>query len=174
MDGFLERKLIPPPIFGTTNATAHVDCGSIIGGNMSKQMDATATAKLFDFPVNGPYTDDDYQEPKRGWFRRRFEEAGIVEMATTSTRPPGYNWTVIGGICVVITTVILLAGLFCTATWFLATQANQIHNLENENLRLQHEIEKAQSDAAEAKKFGIYAAAGEDQKNGHKPNQEKK
>ena len=141
---------------------------------MSKQMDATATAKLFDFPVNGPYTDDDYQEPKRGWFRRRFEEAGIVEMATTSTRPPGYNWTVIGGICTVITAVVVLMGLFCGAAYYMGIQAQQMEMLRQDNIRLQKDVEKAQNDAAEAKKFSIYATAGADEKNGHKPNQEKK
>ena len=140
---------------------------------MSKQMNEAATARVFGFPIAGPHSDDEYQEPKRGWFGRRFEEAGIIDMPT-STRPPGYNWTVIGGICTVIATLLILLSMFCGGAYYMGIQAQQMEMLRQDNIRLSKEVEKAQADAAEAKKFGIYAAAGSDEQNGHKPNQEKK
>ncbi len=141
---------------------------------MRTEMNEAATAKIFGFPVSGPYTDDDYQEPKkRGWFGRRLEEAGIIDMPT-STRPPGYNWTVIGGICTVIATVLILVSMFCGAAYYMGMQAQQMEMIRQDNIRLRDEVKAAQADAAEAKKFSIYATAGADEKNGHKPNQEKK
>jgi hypothetical protein len=138
-------------------------------------MNGTAIVpNIYDFPIDGPHTDDDYEEPKRGWVTRRLEDAGIKEMAPTSTRPPGYNWTVIGGICAVISTVLVLMGLFCAGAYYMGIQAQQMEMLKQDNMRLQKDVEKAQNDAAEAKKFSIYATAGADEKNGHKPNQEKK
>jgi hypothetical protein len=148
---------------------------------MSKRMNETATAKVFGFPTpyDGPHTDDEYQEPKPTRIQRLLYNAYITNMAGT-TAPPRtpVNWTVITGLCAVGTFILVLLTMVCAATWFISAQSQHILDMETQTKRdkeaMELRISKAEADAAEAKKFGIYAAAGSDEKNGHKPNQEKK
>lgn len=62
----------------------------------------------------------------------------------------------------VITLVLTIAGMIAFGGYYMGTK-------DAENRQLLERIQKAEADAAEAKKLGIYAAAGQDQETGHKP-----
>lgn len=99
---------------------------------------------------------------------QRLYEAGVIDMAP-STKPPGFyvNWTTVTGI---LALCVFIGGLFMF-TW---NTARDVQRREDEVRHLQERLLKAETDAAEAKKFSVYAAAGADEAAGHKPNQKEK
>ena len=76
----------------------------------------------------------------------------------TPTSPPGWNWTAVTGIISIITLVLVLVGLLCTATWFIAVQSGKIERLEQLRDADKKELQEAKQDAAEAKKLQTYQA----------------
>ena len=91
------------------------------------------------------------------WFARRLSDIGARTMATP-TSPQGWNWTAVTGIISIITLVLVLVGLLCTATWFIAVQSGKIERLEQLRDADKKELQEAKQDAAEAKKLQTYQA----------------
>jgi hypothetical protein len=59
-------------------------------GQRQKRMDGDTfvPAKILSLPsIAGPHTDDEYQEPKPGWFKRRFRDIGVLTMGTSTSTP---------------------------------------------------------------------------------------
>lgn len=92
-----------------------------------------------------------------------------IDMANHPNTPPSIplNVTTIGTWVVIIATV--LGGFY-----WAYTQGQTNGRQEQVIQQLNERLSKAEADAAESKKFQIYAAAGADEQNGHKPNQTKK
>ena len=83
----------------------------------------------------------------------------------TPTSPPSWNWTAVTGIISIITLVVVLLGLLCAATWFMAIQSQQIDTLKQQ-------VQEAKQSAEDAKKLQSYQAGVADSHNQEK--QEKK
>ena len=98
------------------------------------------------------------------WFARRLSDIGARTMATP-TSPPSWNWTAVTGIISIITLVVVLLGLLCAATWFMAIQSQQIDTLKQQ-------VQEAKQSAEDAKKLQSYQAGVADSHNQEK--QEKK
>jgi hypothetical protein len=91
-----------------------------------------------------------------------------IDMAIHPQTPPSIplNVTTIGTWVVIIVAIL---GGFWWSYQLGQTNGRQQQTIEQLNERLT----KAEQDAAESKKFQIYAAAGADEQNGHKPNPKK-
>lgn len=112
----------------------------------------------------------DYGEIK--WWQRIFYDLGVYAMADAKPAPPEFRVTY-----ATVSIILAILGSMAALWWFTWTTANQSGyergRAETERQVLKDRLNKAEADAAEAKKFQIYAAAGSDEQNGHKPNQSK-
>ena len=137
----------------------------------------TAPAKTNVLPIRTPRHDPADAIPRRRywpWIQRRLVDLGIgtYDMAELEapTKPPGFylNYTTASFYMGLI--VVILGGF-----WFMYDRIDQNAfergRQETELKQLQERLQKAEFDASEAKKFSVYAAAGSDADNGHKPNQ---
>lgn len=88
-------------------------------------------------------------------------------------KQPGFyvSWVSISGILGILA---LIGGLYVYTSNVHYNSGFKDGKAETEKLQLMKEIEKAQKDADEAKKLGIYAARGTDDESGHTKKQEKK
>lgn len=100
--------------------------------------------------------------PKRElpWVIRATTWIGIT-MATPET-PRGWSFNP-----ATVTLALIVAGGILTGGYLWGENVT-------ERRHLMERLQKAEADAAEAKKFSIYATAGADEAAGHKPNQKEK
>lgn len=134
--------------------------------------EATALNPVTEFPVRQIADRKPNGDGERlGWWTRLQLLYGVRanDMANHPQTPNGIplNISTIGTWVVII--VAILGGF-----WW-SYQLGQTNGKQQQTIeQLTERLTKAESDAAEAKKFSIYAAAGQDEENGHKPNQPKK
>lgn len=127
--------------------------------------EAVAIKPVTHFPVRQTSEATENGELTR-WQRILLAYGVRTTMANPQTPSMPLNVTTIGTWVVIM--VAVLGGF-----WWAFTQGREVGKQE-ETIRLLNErLTRAESDAAEAKKFQIYAAAGSDEQNGHKPNQKK-
>lgn len=108
-----------------------------------------------------------------GWWQRIQLTYGVRTMANSPQTPSiPLNVTTLGTWVVIIATI--LGGFVWS--WQQGKTAGieqrdaqaQIEKAQDQLKQVQEAANKAEADAAEAKKFGIYAAAGADAQSGHK------
>lgn len=105
-------------------------------------------------------TADEEKQPKRPhWFFRAAVWTGVI-MSDPET-PKGWSFNPS-----TITLGLVIASLIAGGSYYLGAQAEREKQIM-ERLRI------AEHDAAEAKKFSVYAAAGSDAQTGHKPEPKK-
>lgn len=94
------------------------------------------------------------------WYIRAAIWTGVI-MATPET-PKGWSFNPS-----TVTLALVVAGMIAGGSYYLGAQAEREKQIM-ERLRI------AEHDAAEAKKFSVYAAAGSDAQTGHKPEPKEK
>lgn len=94
---------------------------------------------------------------KPSWIIRLLNYLGVTMPNTESPRGWSFNPAT-------ITLTLTVAGLLVGGGYYVGQK-------DRETQHLLERIQKAETDAAEAKKFSVYAAAGADEASGHKPNQ---
>lgn len=99
--------------------------------------DSVLSAKILSLPsATGPHTDDDYQEPKRGWLGRRSDDLGITAMGTSTSN---------ADIKINVTTVGMWLAIFlaiCTGFWFAYQRGIETGKEREHNALIQAQNEK--------------------------------
>lgn len=130
-------------------------------------------------PIKDATSETPVERGEFRWWERIQLAYGVRTMANRPQTPSiPLNVTTLGTWVIIIATIL---GGFAW-TWKQGRDAGyeqrdaqaQIEQLMQQLKQNQIETNRAEADAAEAKKFGIYAAAGSDANSGHKPNQKEK
>lgn len=131
------------------------------------------------YGVLGNETDDPAVRSPLTFWQQRAVDLGMRTMAVTPTvKPPYWNTTMVTAWCAVAGVLLVLIGMV-VALWYFTWQTADAQGYyrgkdETEKRQLRERLEKAEDDAAEAKKFSVYAAAGSDAETGHKPKPKEK
>lgn len=123
-----------------------------MGNNKMNGATATAFGQPGNvLPMRGVPDDPTVRPPT--WMERRAIELGVIEMASAPTRPPGFyvNWSTVTGIIAIIGVI----GALFVYVW---NTAHEQGAREAKIRQLEERLQKAEFDAAEAKKFSVYDA----------------
>jgi hypothetical protein len=153
----------------------------MVQGKKSVMADGQDAAKVVVYPPLWSATlnsEGDSEIRKASWFKQKLYDVGIFDMSG-SPKDTGIRLNYSTAIFYIMLLTAVAGGWVWT--WQTAKQVGIdqqkiADDQEKQNMlieQMKQQIISAQADAAEAKKFGIYAAAGADEQNGHKPNQQK-
>lgn len=128
--------------------------------NRKRRMNEMSTAKITPFPGFEALGEEAKERKSPSWAVRLGSFIGVLMANPESPRGWSFNPAV-------ITCVLTIAGMVAFGGYYMGQK-------DAENRQLMERIQKAEADAAEAKKLGIYAAAGQDESTGHKPTPKEK
>lgn len=131
---------------------------------MRQKMDALQRPTIYGVPnyKSQGIPDETSTEEKRGWFFRRLVELGVLEMADSQPKPPGFyvNFTTIIGFIIIAATI---TGLFLYAMHVAQEAGYQNGKHEAEKQETDRRLLKAEEDARRAKEWGMVKKDREEQ-----------
>lgn len=109
-----------------------------------KRMNETALPKVFDFSTRGQ-AEQMAREKEVSWLYRRLYDLGVLDMAPSTQKPPGFfvNWTTVTSLVVVVSAIVGL--------WFFTWQTAEQRGIEKgkaeaEKERLEKELQSLQKE----------------------------
>lgn len=120
---------------------------------MKARMNEATTAKLYGLPryESAGIPNEDSTEEKRSWFFRRLVDIGVIEMANSQPKPPGF-YVNFSTITVLITILVFFGGLSAWL-WNVAYQKGQ-DDLEKKQIL--ERLDKAEQEVKKAKDLQLY------------------
>ena len=87
-----------------------------------KRMNETALPKVFDFSTRGQA--EMSREEEVSWLTRRLYDLGVLDMAPSTQKPPGFfvNWTTVTSLVVVVSAIVGL--------WYFTWQTAELRGIE--------------------------------------------
>lgn len=114
-------------------------------------MNEAKAATIYGLPRYKSQTvqNEESTEEKRSWFFNRLVDGGVITMADSQPKPPGFyvNWTTVSGVLLILSAIVGCFTYTYNATWNAAYQKGQD---DAEKKIILERLQKAEDDVKKA------------------------